>query len=239
MLLVRPTAWAPAGLASTLLLLSLLVLSANASPQPTDLPLRPRQTTIVSTVSSANSSTVSIPSTAAAGGLVYTQPAATAAASYIKIMSGNYVTFGWNYTSLYVTPASLTFVAYCSANSYTYPVGPTTGIPGATSQYVWDPWGYQQSAGAIPFAQASYTLKVWDERGADAVATGGYFYGSNTVVNFAMYSPAAYTPLASGWTCVACSSAMGLLGNINHHLLVAVPVTVSLILIGGAGVFNR
>lgn len=59
---------------------------------------------------------------------------------------------------------------------------------------------YQQSANAIPFAQASYTLRVFDERGIDAVATGGYFYGANSIVNFALYSPAAYTPLSQGWS---------------------------------------
>lgn len=57
---------------------------------------------------------------------------------------------------------------------------------------------YAQSANAIPFAQASYTLRVYDERGIDAVATAGYFNGANSIVNFALYSPAAYTPLASG-----------------------------------------
>jgi hypothetical protein len=35
-----------------------------------------------------------------AGGLTYTNPAATDAVSYYKIASGNPITFGWNYTSL-------------------------------------------------------------------------------------------------------------------------------------------
>ena len=35
-----------------------------------------------------------------AGGLSYTQPAITAAASYYKIMQGNPITFGWTFTSL-------------------------------------------------------------------------------------------------------------------------------------------
>lgn len=115
-----------------------------------------------------------------------------------------------------MTPTALTFEARCSANSYTYAVGPATGIPGGSTQIVWDPYACapflcvapfstelnlrsdQQQAGAVPFAQASYTLRVYDERGVDAVATGGYFYGSNSLVVFAMYSPAAYTPLAAG-----------------------------------------
>lgn len=59
-------------------------------------------------------------------------------------------------------------------------------------------YSYAQSAGAAALAQASYTLRVADERGYDAAATGGYFYGQNSMVNFALYSPAAYTSLADG-----------------------------------------
>lgn len=41
-----------------------------------------------------------------------------------------------------VQPTSLTFLAYCAANSRTYPVGPATGIPGAATQLVWDPYAF-------------------------------------------------------------------------------------------------
>lgn len=57
---------------------------------------------------------------------------------------------------------------------------------------------YQKQPNAINFAQASYTLRVFDERGYNAIATGGYFDGSNINLNFAMYTPAAYTALAAG-----------------------------------------
>lgn len=90
------------------------------------------------------------------------------------------------------------------------------------------------------------------------MATGGYFYGSNSLVVFAMYSPAAYTPLAAGssspasqsqradlsltfltgWTCVSCSLA-SLSATLSHPLLVALPVTLAFVLIGGAGVLYR
>ncbi|SCZ98182.1 BZ3500_MvSof-1268-A1-R1_Chr7-1g09044 [Microbotryum saponariae] len=186
-----------------------------------------------------------------AGGLSYLQPAATDAVSYYKIASGQLITFAWTYTSLYVTPASLTFEARCTANSFTYPVGPTTGIPASQTSLVWDPYAYVQSAGAIPFAQASYTLRVYDERGINAAATGGYFNGAQSVVYFALYSPAAYTPLASadgtgslhfvvgiGWTCVTCSAAM-VTKHLSHPLVIALPVTIALVLIGGAGVLYR
>lgn len=41
------------------------------------------------------------------GGLSYTQPAITAAASYYKIMSGNPITFGWNFTNILCVPVLL------------------------------------------------------------------------------------------------------------------------------------
>ena len=56
----------------------------------------------------------------------------------------------------------------------------------------------EQSPGAPAFAQASYTLRVFDERGPTALASPGRFSGANAVAIFAMYSPAAYTPLAQG-----------------------------------------
>lgn len=57
---------------------------------------------------------------------------------------------------------------------------------------------YAQSGDAIPFAQASYTLRVYDERGRGAAASAGYFNGANSILYFALYSPAAYTPLSQG-----------------------------------------
>lgn len=54
------------------------------------------------------------------------------------------------------------------------------------------------SPGAPAYVQASYTLRVFDERGPTALPIPGRFWGGNAIVIFAMYSPAAYTPLASG-----------------------------------------
>ncbi|GAA6029587.1 hypothetical protein JCM8097_000951 [Rhodosporidiobolus ruineniae] len=208
---------------------------------PTQLPADPEQFHQAhlyarqNTNSQSSSSSVSIPNTAAAGGLTYLTPAATAQASYYKIASGNAITFGWNYTSLYVTPTSLTFEARCSANGNTYPVGT---VAGSETSLVWDPWAYQQSPNAVPFAQASYTLRVYDERGADATAQAGMFNGANSIVNFAMYSPAAYTPLSQGWTCAGCSAAAGRV--LGSPVVVSLVVVVAVGLIGGgAGVLGR
>ncbi|GAA5952431.1 hypothetical protein JCM21900_005307 [Sporobolomyces salmonicolor] len=232
--------------------LSLLSL-ASSQPSPQAVPTAPPSAPLVeqanldldlqqraliarqATSARSSGSSISIPGTAPAGGLTYVTPAGTAAVSYYKIASGNPITFGWNYTSLYVTPSSLTFEAICTANGYTYPV---TTIAAAETSLVWDPWQYAQSPNALPFAQASYTLRVFDERGIQATAQAGLFNGANSIVNFALYSPAAYTPLADGWTCTGCSFA-SVSQHLSHPLVVAIPVTAALVLIGGAGVFGR
>ncbi|GJN89899.1 hypothetical protein Rhopal_002888-T1 [Rhodotorula paludigena] len=217
-----------------------LVPPALVQPEPAH-PLERRQavTNVVTVVDGDTTRNVSIPNTAAAGGLTYLTPAATAGASYYKIAPSNQITFGWNYTSLYVTPSMLTFEARCSANGFTYPVGPTTGIPASETSLVWDPWEYAQSADALPFAQASYTLRVYDERGPDATAEAGRFNGANAIINFAMYSPAAYTPLSEGWSCAGCSAAARVVGGVGAGVWGAVAVSAAAVLIGGAGVLGR
>lgn len=102
---------------------------------------------------------------------------------------------------------------------------------------------------------------MYDERGADATAEAGRFNGNNAIINFALYSPQPYTPLAAGkspismvsslksgnaehdslalgWTCAGCSFA-SLSKTMSHPLVIALPVTLALVLIGGAGVFGR
>ena len=90
-------------------------------------------------------------------------------------------------------------IASCSANGNTYAVGPTNSpynvLPGNATQVVWNPWQAEQVPGAIPFAEATYVLKIWDERGPDSAVKGGYmspFAGKQ----FAMYRPATYTSFA-------------------------------------------
>ncbi|KAJ8294406.1 hypothetical protein OF846_002263 [Rhodotorula toruloides] len=213
--------------------------SPDAQPRPSVNFLVPRQQQASTSASGSQSSSVSIPNTAPAGGLTFLTPAATAGASYYKIAPSNPITFGWNYTSLYVTPTSLTFEARCSANGFTYPVGPTQGIPGSQTSLIWDPYAYAQSPNAVPFAQATYTLRVYDSRGPDATAQPGLFNGANSILTFAMYFPAQYTSLADGWTCQGCSAAVRRLTSVESGVWVALPVTLGLVLIGGAGVLGR
>lgn len=147
--------------------------------------------------STANSSsTLSIPQTAPAGGLTITQPPQTAT-SFYKIAPSQLITFGWNFTYVIATPTHLTVSAVCS-NGNTYPVGPTNGIiPGTATQVVWDVYSYQQANPNMPLAQASCSLTIWDDRGPTATRRPG-FLQANSALQFALYTPEAYTPLTSG-----------------------------------------
>ncbi|WWC72271.1 uncharacterized protein I206_106233 [Kwoniella pini CBS 10737] len=180
---------------------------------------RPNASGSTSTSRNGSSSTtsISIPATAAAGGITVTQPPSTASASYYKIAKDNWITFGWNMTSLYVQPKSLTVVASCSANGNIYPVGPSPTasgntsanvFPGNTTQVVWNPYDWEQIPGQVPFAEATYVLKIYDERGDGSAVKGGYL-SPYAGTNFMMYRPGTYTSIADGWTCSTCSNAFG------------------------------
>jgi len=156
----------------------------------------PHQNPAPATSSSLRSSSSSIPQTAPAGGLSITQPP-QAATSFFKIAPSQPITFGWNMTYVLATPTHLTVSAVCE-NGNTYPVGPTDGIiPGTATQVVWDLFAYQQANPNKPLAQASYSLTIWDDRGPTAALRPGYLQ-QNSALKFALYTPEAYTPIASG-----------------------------------------
>ena len=125
-----------------------------------------------------------------------TQPPATAT-SYYKIAPSQVITFGWNMTSVLASPTHLT-VSAVADNGNTYPVGPTDGIiPADATQVVWDIYSYQQHNPNMPLGVGTYTLNIWDERGPGAGRAGGYLSPFNGL-QFALYSPQVYTPIASG-----------------------------------------
>ena len=97
-----------------------------------------------------------------------------------------------------VQPTSLTVIASCGANGNTYPVGPTGGsrntISGNATQVVWNPWQWEQPAGATPFAEATYVLKIWDDRGEQATIRAGYL-SPYSGTQFSLSRPGKATPL--------------------------------------------
>ena len=152
------------------------------------------------TTRTPRASQTSIANSLPAGVLTFNQPPQTAAASYYKIAPNNPITFGWNYTYLIQTPTRLTVSAFCSSNGNTYPVGPTDGvIDGAATQVVWDAYAYEQQQGAIPLAQAEYTLFVHDERGPDSGIHAGLLT-PNSGMKFSLYRPREYVPLESRYS---------------------------------------
>ncbi|KAG6380715.1 hypothetical protein JVT61DRAFT_5093 [Boletus reticuloceps] len=140
------------------------------------------------------------------GEIVYTQPPLQST-SFYKIAQGEYITFGWNFTNVAVTPTAITVSAACE-NGNTYPVGPSDGIIAGNAQsVVWYPYGYQSANPSLPLAQAEYTLLVFAQGGPSAIPSPGYL-APNSQLRFALYTPQPYTPLASGWQCAGCGGAL-------------------------------
>jgi hypothetical protein len=70
-------------------------------------------------------------------------PAAISGPQYYRI--GEFITFGWNYTSLSVTPSAIDILASCTANNalYTLAMNQTVEKSGSVT---WDTSAYQSSA---------------------------------------------------------------------------------------------
>ncbi|KAJ2917048.1 hypothetical protein MD484_g3363, partial [Candolleomyces efflorescens] len=148
-------------------------------------------------------SQITIPATAPEGQIVITQPPQTAT-SFYKIAPSNLVTFGWNTSYISIIEGSLTVSAFCN-NGYSYPVGPSDGvIPPDAMSVVWDPYAWQTAHPEQPLPNDVCTLGIADARDFTARRRGGYL-SPNTMLQFALYTPVAYTPLASGHVyCLKC-----------------------------------
>lgn len=168
----------------------------NANPAPTPAPTTNSPTQATSSAPATSQSVFLIPPNAPAGGILMTQPPQTAV-SFYKIGSSQTITFGWNFTSLFRDPQSLTVSAICD-NGNTYPVGPTDGVlPGTATQLLWDVQAWQENNPQLPLAQGTCTLTMWDERGATALPSPGFMQTFNDL-QFGLYTPQPYTALADG-----------------------------------------
>ncbi|KIJ66481.1 hypothetical protein HYDPIDRAFT_109525 [Hydnomerulius pinastri MD-312] len=181
------------------------------------------------------SSTSSVPADGEPGMIVFTLPPLQST-SFYKIAAGEYVTFGWNFSYLAVAPTSITVSAVCE-NGNTYPIGPTDGvIPGDAQSVVWYPYGYQSANPSLPLAQASYTLHIWGDGGESAIPTPGLLE-PNSQLEFALYTPQAYTPLASGWQCAGCGGALAQFTA--HPASIALLTTLLIIFLSGFTTLRR
>ncbi|CCU77392.1 hypothetical protein BGHDH14_bgh00340 [Blumeria hordei DH14] len=140
-----------------------------------------------------------------AGGISMITPAVTLGQQYFKI--GDYVTFGWNYTSLEATPSAVNIMATCTANKQLYTIQMNQTVANNTGKVVWDTGSYQATAVQNPLLTQTYTLIIFDsESSISATAQPGYLavYSQYT---FGMYSPQSYTPLGD-FKCVTCSNGL-------------------------------
>lgn len=125
-----------------------------------------------------------------AGGIQMLTPSALAAPSYYKI--GDQITFGWNYTSLVVTPTAIDIIVSCSANSAIYTLSNNaTVLP--TGQAVWDT--KRDANGENPLLTESYTLVIHDAAKDVTAAPSAGYLGSYSQFTFGMYVRQDYTPL--------------------------------------------
>ncbi|KAL9121579.1 MAG: hypothetical protein Q9187_001868 [Circinaria calcarea] len=125
-----------------------------------------------------------------AGGIQMLTPSALAAPSYYKI--GDQITFGWNYTSLIVTPTAIDIIVSCTANSATYTISSNATVQ-PTGQAVWDT--ARDAQGDNPLLTDTYTLVIHDAaRDITAAPAAGYL-GSYSQFRFGMYRRQEYTPL--------------------------------------------
>jgi len=141
-----------------------------------------------------------------AGGVSMLTPAAIAGQQYFKV--GDFVTFGWNYTSLKATPTAVNVMATCTQNQQLYTIAANLTVTNATNAVTWDTNAYQQTAVTDPLLTEIYTLIIYDaESSISANAEAGYLAVQDTYT-FGMYVPQAYTPL-SDFICATCSGALG------------------------------
>jgi hypothetical protein len=131
-------------------------------------------------------------------------PAAISGVQYYKI--GDFVTFGWNYTSVSSTPTALNIYASCTANHNTYTLAMNQTVGNSTGAVLWDTGDYQATA-TIPLLTETYTLIIYDaDSSISAPAEAGYMAAFTTYA-FGMYTPQAYTSIGAV-NCVTCSSAV-------------------------------
>ena len=114
-------------------------------------------------------------------------PAITAATTYYKV--GDMVTFGWNYTSLKVTPAHIDVYVTCTANQATYTIT-NNATYNPTGKAVWNT--SEDATGAHPLLTDKYTLVIHDsDKDVTAAAQAGYLSRFDRF-SFGMYTPRPY-----------------------------------------------
>ncbi|MCJ1383408.1 hypothetical protein MMC17_006522 [Xylographa soralifera] len=159
---------------------------------------------------SSGPETTSIDLRLPAGGIEMLTPSAIAPASYYKI--GDQITFGWNYTSLIVTPTAIDILATCSGCASAYTLSNNASVK-ETGSVVWDTSGY--ATGTNPLLTESYTLIIHDAAQPTTAAAQAGYLGVYNSFTFGMYAPQPYSDIGN-FVCATCS---GALSNMERQTL--------------------
>ncbi|KAF2457895.1 hypothetical protein BDY21DRAFT_421204 [Lineolata rhizophorae] len=160
--------------------------------------------TVTGTKTSGTAAATSIDERLPAGGISMVTPAVISGPQYYKI--GDYVTFGWNYTSLSVTPKHIDILASCKENDATYTLAVNQSAE--ETAVTWDTGEYQATA-TVPLLTETYTLIIYDaDSSISAVPSAGYL-GVFNQWTFGMYTPQPYVP-RNEFTCASCNSALSI-----------------------------
>jgi hypothetical protein len=145
-----------------------------------------------------------------AGGIQMQTPGVFDGVQYYKL--GQKITFGFNMTSVMVTPTAINVEAYCSGNSKYYTI--TTSAPPDITKVVWDT--AQTTDGEL--MMTSYAFVVYDaEKPKSAVGEAGYL-APFTGAQFAIYSPRKAQTMEE-FKCPGCNSASALFNSHAFRVL--------------------
>ncbi|KAG8165844.1 hypothetical protein KVR01_004396 [Diaporthe batatas] len=159
-----------------------------------------------STGSSKSSKTTASPNPDdPAGSAVIMTPQTTITSALYRI--GEFVTLGWNYTNVQVTPTAVDVVISCTTASETWTL--TSNMTYETSAALtWDTGAFQSDSAQKPLLVEQYIMYVYDADSSIGATAGPGELTPAAAMTFGLYTGQPYTPLASGWVCATCSGAM-------------------------------
>ncbi|KAF7556121.1 hypothetical protein G7Z17_g1573 [Cylindrodendrum hubeiense] len=158
-----------------------------------------------------------------AGGVSMITPVTTAQPTPLYKI-GDFITFGWNYTSLQGTPTAIDVLVSCSTATETWTL--TQNMTFTTNaDFVWDTAEEADNAES-PLLVQLYTLIIKDSDASITDSADPGYLAVYSGLEFGLYTGKPYTPL-SDWTCVGCNAAPP---SIDRHA-VTFAVTVSVITI--------
>lgn len=158
-----------------------------------------------STGKSSKTTSASVNADDPAGNAVVLTPQTTITSALYRI--GEFVTLGWNYTNLQVTPTAVNVLISCTTASETWTL--TSNMTYETSAALtWDTGAFQSNSVQQPLLVEQYVLYVLDADSSISATAGPGELTPAAAMTFGLYTGQPYTPLASGWVCATCSGAM-------------------------------